>query len=179
MYTSVYRSDEPPVSRPTVTEQQTQGPEEIHSSTFLLSNIRLWHAAGRLAPTPLRSCLTRAMCEPGMLFFLPNVFFQQVMNRCIPPIDGSGTRWTPETWSAECRPAKCCSCLIGVTSASKHKHRPPRGSFPLLRLQINEACVLSLFYKSTDCKRNTETMFSVKDAVFGVEECRTWWLLSS
>lgn len=152
-------------------ERQTHRAEEIHTSTFLHPNIQTWHAAG--APHPdatLGSCLTRAMCR---VFFPPNVlfFFQEVMNRCV-SANGKKNNWW--VWfpkrkvSLRSEPALASSDVESWKETSKMlflfnrchisfktlETDSQEGFFPFLRLQINVACVLSLFYESTDYKRN-------------------------
>lgn len=92
------------------------------------------------------------------------VFFQEVMNRCIPEnggekkkkwIDGAGSRsaaclldlsrrWPRHTRKAETRPARCCSCLIGVISASKHSKETAKKDF-LSIPQAPDQCSLCTF----------------------------------
>lgn len=86
-----------------------------------------------------------------MCFFAKCPFFlQEVMNRCISSnglkkkkkkgIDGAGSWsaaclldlsrcWLRHTRIAERRAARCCSCLIGVTSASKHLKQTAKRDF--------------------------------------------------
>lgn len=90
-------------------------------------------------------------------------------------------RWPHQTWNAAKETSKVLflfnRCHISFKTLETDSQEV--FFFPFLRLQINVACVLSVFYKSTGRKRNTEMMLFIKDVLLGACECVTRaWLLS-
>lgn len=131
---------------------------DTHAITFLHLNIRRWHAAGSPQPNVTLRSLMGDVCVFFCQMFLTlwiDVYLQVAKKKnwwwFQMWVDSSGL----VTQSKDTRKMLHLFNRCHINFKTLETDIQEGSFFPFLRLQINVACVLSLFYKSTHCKWNT------------------------